>query len=200
MKNKKITRKISQGMYVLTTINGGCMVDAVSMVSAGDNPLISVAVLKTNHTNELLKKNTKFALSVLSKGVNPKVIETFGMHSMRDYNKFNFVETEEIEDLKIIKDSLGYMICEIVDHIDTETHDLFIGRLIEADVFKDDEAMTYSYYQSHKDKLIKVTTEENKTAWVCTVCGYVVYEEELNDDFKCPLCGVSKEYFKKKEN
>lgn len=48
MKNKKITRKITQGVYVLTTAGGGCVVDAVSQVSAGDNPLIAVAVMKSN--------------------------------------------------------------------------------------------------------------------------------------------------------
>ena len=62
MKNKNVTWKITQGMYVLTTENGGCVVDAVSQVSAGDNPLISVAVMKKNYTNELLKNNTKFAI------------------------------------------------------------------------------------------------------------------------------------------
>ncbi len=57
-----ITRKISQGMYVLTTQGGGCIVDAVSQISGGDSPLIAVAVMKKNYTNELLKKNNKFAL------------------------------------------------------------------------------------------------------------------------------------------
>lgn len=50
MKNKKITRKISQGMYVLTTEGGGCVVDAVIQASAGDNPIIAVAICKDNHT------------------------------------------------------------------------------------------------------------------------------------------------------
>ena len=54
MKNKKITRKIIQGMYVLTTQNGGCIVDAVSQISAGENPLVSVAVMKKNYTLSLL--------------------------------------------------------------------------------------------------------------------------------------------------
>lgn len=197
MKNKKITRKISQGMYVLTTKNAGCMVDAVSMISAGDNPLISVAVLKTNNTNIELKKNTKFALSVLPMDIDPNIIENFGYHTMRDYNKFEIDGLSEIEELKIIDDSLGYMICEIVDTIDTGTHDLFIGRLIEADVLKDGEPMTYGYYQSHKDELIKVKTENGVYAWVCTICGYVEYMEELPEDYKCPKCGVGKEYFKK---
>ena len=170
MKNKKITRKITQGMYVLTTENGGCIVDAVSQISAGDNPLISVAVMKKNYTNILLKENDRFALSVLGKEVNPSIIEKFGMHSMKDYDKFSKVSTLEIEKIKVIEESLGYMICEIIDKIENDTHTLFIGRLIEADVFKEEEPMSYAYYQENKNDLIKVTTENGKTAWICTVC------------------------------
>lgn len=197
MKNKKITHKITQGVYVLTTKNGGCVVDAVSQISAGDNPLISVAVMKNNYTNQLLKENSRFALSVLDKDVNPSIIETFGMNSMRDINKFGKVATTEVEDIKVIDDSIGYMICEIVDSIDNDTHTLFIGRLIEADVYEDKEPMTYAFYQEHKNDLMKVTTNNGKTAWVCTICGYVAYQDELPDNFKCPMCGVDKKLFKK---
>lgn len=200
MKNIKITWKITQGMYVLTTENGGCIVDAVSQVSSGDNPLISVAVMKKNYTNELLKKNSKFAISILSKDVNPEIIKTFGFNSSRDINKFEKTEITKIEDINIINDSIGYMICEIVDSIDNDTHTLFIGKIIEADVFEEKEPMSYGYYQEHKEELLnKVTTEKGKTAWICTVCGYVYYGEELPDDFKCPICGVGKELFKLKE-
>lgn len=198
MKNKKITRKISQGVYVLTTKGGGCIVDAVSQISAGENPLIAVSVMKTNYTHELLKNNKKFSLSVLSKDVNPKIIETFGLNSMRDINKFENTDTIEIEELKIINDSLGYMICEIVDSIENDTHTLFIGKLIEADVFSDKEVMTYAYYQEHKNELIKVKTEQGKTAWICTVCGYIYYGEKLPENFTCPKCGVDKTMFEKK--
>lgn len=197
MKNKKITRKISQGMYVLTTEGGGCVVDAVSQVSAGDNPLIAVAVMKGNYTNELMKKNDKFAISVLGQNVDMKIVKTFGFNSMRDINKFEKVDLEKVDNINVIKGSLGYMICEKVDSIENETHTLFIGKLIEADVFCDDEAMTYGYYQEHKDELLKTTTEKGKTAWVCNMCGYVYYGEVLPDDFTCPLCGVGKEYFSK---
>ena len=92
MKNIDITRKISQGMYVLTTTNGGCIVDAVSQISAGDNPLIAVSVMKKNYTNEMMKANEKFALSILSNDVNPDIIKTFGFNSMRDINKFEKID------------------------------------------------------------------------------------------------------------
>lgn len=198
MKNKKITRKITQGVYVLTTLSGGCIVDAVSQVSAGDNPLIAVAVMKKNYTNDLMHKNNTFALSVLGKNVNPEIIKTFGLNSMRDIDKFAEIKTTEVEGLNIIDDSLGYMICEKIDSIENETHTLFIGKLIEADVYKDEEAMSYGYYQEHKDELLKVKTEKGKTAWVCLACGYVYYGEELPNDFECPVCGVDATMFEKK--
>lgn len=195
MKNIKITRKITQGMYVLTTQNGGCIVDAVSQISSGDNPLIAVSVMKNNYTNELLKKNNKFALSVLGKKVNPEIIKTFGFNSMRDINKFENIETTLIDDVNIINDSLGYMICEKIDSIDNDTHTLFIGKLVEADLYENEEAMSYQYYQDHKEELLKVTTENNKTAWICTICGYIYYGDNIPNDFQCPTCGVGADYF-----
>ena len=198
MKNINITRKITQGMYVLTTKEGGCIVDAVSQISLEEKPLISVAVMKSNYTNQLLKNNNKFAISILSKEVNSEIIETFGFNSSRDINKLEKTKTTKIEGIDIINDSLGYMVCEIVDSIDNETHTLFIGRIIEADVFEEKEAMSYQYYQEHKEELLKVKTEKGETAWICTVCGYVYYGEELSKDFKCPICKVGKELFKRK--
>lgn len=197
MKNIDITRKISQGMYVLTTNGGGCIVDSISQISMGDNPLITVAVMKKNYTNELLKKNSKFAVSVLANDVNPEIIKTFGFNSARDINKFENIETEKVLDENIIKDSIGYMVCEIVDSIDNETHTLFIGKIIEADKFNDKKEMTYGYYQENKEELLKVKTDKGNTAWVCTVCGYVYYGEEVPEDYICPICGVDRTLFKK---
>ena len=198
MKNLKITNKISQGMYVLTTNNGGCIVDSVSQISAGENPLLAVSIMKKNNTNLLLKNNKKFAISILGKETEGEIIKTFGFNSMREINKFEKVDTKKIEGLEIISNSLGYMICEIVDYIDNDTHTLFIGKIIEADLENDEEPMTYLYYQENKEELLKVKTAKNQTAWICTICGFIYYGEELPDDYKCPVCGVDKTLFKRK--
>lgn len=199
MKNKKIIQKITQGMYVLTTKNGGCIVDAVSQISSGENPLISVAVMKENNTNKLLKEHNYFALSVLGKNIDSEIITTFGMNSMRNINKFENIKTIDIKGLNIITDSIGYMVLEIVNIIENDTHTLFIGKLIEADIFKDEEEMSYKYYQENKDRLLNNTTKNKKTAWVCSVCGYIYYGEELPDDFECPICHVDKSMFEKQK-
>lgn len=199
MKNKNITHKITQGVYVLTLDGGGCIVDAVSQVSSGNNPYISVAVMKSNYTNELMKKNKRFGLSVFGENNNPEIIKTFGLNSMRNLNKYEFVETTLVEEVPVINDSIGYMICEIVDSIENDTHTLFIGRLIEGNIFSDMEPISYAYYMEHKDELLKIKTEKNKTAWVCTLCGYVYYGEKLPDDFVCPWCGADKSLFEVKK-
>ena len=138
-------------------------------------------------------------ISILAKYVNPEIIKTFGFNSSRDINKFEKIETTKIEDIDIINDSIGYIICEVIDQIENDTHTLFIGRIIQADSFNEKEPMSYGYYQEHKEELLKVKTENGKTAWVCSVCGYIYYGEELPQDFKCPICGVGREFFNKKQ-
>ena len=118
MKNSKITWKITQGMYILTTEGGGCIVDAVSQVSGGEQPLIAIAVMKKNFTNELIKRNRTFALSVFGKNGDPQLIKTFGFQSMRDVDKFKNVNTLNVSGVKVIENSLGYMVCEKVDSIE----------------------------------------------------------------------------------
>lgn len=198
MKNSKITRKITQGMYILTTPEGGCVVDAVSRVSAGERPRFAVAVAKTNHSHKLLHESEKFALSIIGKECDANMIQIFGFNSSKDMDKLSEVETETIEGVPVVKDTLGYLVCQKVDTIDCETHTLFIGEMIEGDVYRDAEPMTYAYYQEHKGELVKTKTEKGETAWVCKACGYVYYGEEVPDDYKCPLCGLGKEYFEKK--
>ncbi len=58
-----------------------------------------------------------------------------------------------------------------------------IARLIETDEFKEAGEVE--------------ETVENKTKWVCQVCGHVHYGDEAPE--ACPLCGVPSNMFKKEE-
>lgn len=220
MKNSRITHKITQGMYVVTTPEGGCIVDAVSRVGgSGEEALVAVAIAKTNHSHQLLSSADRFALSVLGQDVDPQIIQVFGFCSSKDTDKLAQAKTEIVEGVPVLQDTLGYMVLDKVDSIDTGTHTLFIGRLREADLYRDDQPMTYADYQAQKsqsaqapkstktkaatesaDDLKKATSEQGKTAWVCKACGYVYYGDEVPDDYRCPLCGLGKEYFVKRED
>lgn len=197
-KERDIIRDIVSGMFIASTIDSACIVDTVLQVSATSEPLISVCVNKNNYTNEMIKKHKKFVISILDNDVNGEIIKKFGFNSSRDIDKFENFEYDIINEIKVIKDSLGYLECELVDFIDTETHNIFIGRVKTSKRNKEGTPMTYQYYQEHKDELLKVESNLGKTAWVCTMCGYVYYGESLPDDFVCPICGYPKSAFVKK--
>ena len=196
--NKKTLYSLTHGMYILTTTGGACFVDAVCQVSGGDNPLVSVAVMKKNYTNTVMHNENMFSISIFGMNDDPALIENFGMHSQRDYQKFNNQDIDYILDCPVIMGTLGYMVLEKVDTIENDTHTIFIGKVVEANINKEDKPMSYNYYQEHKSDLIKVKTETGKTAWVCKICGYVYYGETLPEDFKCPICQQGKEMFEKK--
>ena len=91
----------------------GCIVDAVAQVEKGEKPTIIVSVNKKNFTNQLIKSNQKFALSIIGKKVNPKIIETFGFKSSRGIDKFKEIEYREVDRINIISNILGYLICDV---------------------------------------------------------------------------------------
>ena len=196
--SKSLTRDILSGMFIVSTKDSACIVDTVLQVSSSSEPLISVSVNKNNYTNSMLKKNTKYGINILSKNVKGEVIKTFGFNSSRDIDKFGNFDYIDEDGIKILKDTIGYMILEKVQVIDAETHDIFIGKLVKEERFNDEEPLLYQDYQQHKDEYLKFKTSDGKTAWVCTVCGYIYYGDTLPEDFVCPKCGVGASAFEKK--
>lgn len=41
------------------------------------------------------------------------------------------------------------MICKVIDTMETSTHTLFLGEVIEADDYSNENAMTYKYYHEY---------------------------------------------------
>lgn len=197
--DKDILFDISAGMYILSTNKSACFVDAVMQISSENEPLICVSVMKDNYTNKIMKEENNFIISIFGMESNPELIKIFGMNSSRDIDKFKDVKYIEINNIKVPKDILGYIYLEKVDCIENDTHTLFIGRVKQKERFNDSRLMTYQYYQENKDELLKIKTENNKTAWICEICGYIHYGEELPEDFVCPKCKMPKTVFKKVE-
>jgi len=50
-------------------------------------------------------------------------------------------------------------------------------------------------FKVEKEVESKENIEQSKTKWVCSICGYVHYGD--NPPEQCPVCGVSKELFKR---
>lgn len=211
-----ILNKISYGMYLLTSKldekDVGCVINTLSQVTV--NPLlVSVSVNKNNTTNKAIKESKKFAVSVLSTEVDPKIIGKFGFYSSKDTDKFENLKIETINEIKIpVENMCGYIVCELKNIIDCGTHEIFIGEIKENKIFNNKKEMTYAYYKEViKGKASKnaptyqeESPKEESEKYECQICGYIYDDakekikfKDLPEDYVCPICGATKKDFKK---
>ncbi len=213
--NKNTFRNLSYGVYIISTLDGerptGCVANSAMQVTSSP-ATIAVSINHDNYTNGCIKKTGKFALSIMTENSNPGLIGTFGFQSGKDVNKFDGVNAFVKEGISVLEDSCGYMVCKVIDQMETSTHTVFLGEVIDADVLKKEEPMTYAYYHKVvKGKSPKnaptyiaeeVEVEKKEEKWVCSICGYEyrgeIPFEEVPEQFVCPVCKQPKSVFVKK--
>ena len=206
--NNKILRDLSYGVYVVGSLddgrNVGCVINSAVQITS--SPVtIAISINHDNYTNECIKKCNKFSVSVLNEDCDSSIIGTFGFSSSRDTDKYKDVKFETCEGLPIISEANGYIVCEVMSTLETETHTIFVGKVIAMDKTCDKVPMTYKYYhevlkgKSPKNAPTYVDIEEEikGNRWKCTMCGYIYEGDELPENFTCPICGQSREAFEK---
>ena len=206
--NTKVFRNISYGVYIITSMDGerptGCTANSVMQVTASP-ATIAISINHDNFTNGCIKKANKFAISILLETSDPLLIGTFGFKSGKDTDKFNDVSYEMKESLPVIKDSCGYIVCKVIDKMEAESHTVFLGEVIDGDVFNDPgQAMTYAYYhnvikgKSPKNAPTYLPDKDKKQAkYECQICDHIYEGESIPEDYICPICGHNADHFKK---
>lgn len=206
----KILRNISYGVYLVSSNSdskdAGCVINTLTQITS-ENPLVSISLNKENYTNEIIKESHKFIVAIINEKINPNIISTFGFTSSKDTDKFKDFKYDIVGNIKVINEGVcGYLVCEVVNIIDANTHDVIIAKVVDTKKYNDEKEMTYRYYHEViKGKAPKKAptyeeVEEPKTTgkykYVCDLCGYVLEtDEELPDDFICPLCGADRSHF-----
>ncbi len=204
--DNKVFTKLSYGVYAVTTWDNGrptgCIANSVMQITA--NPAtVAISINHNNYTNECIAQSGRFAVSVLKEQTDPSVIGTLGFFSGRDTNKFEKVSHELKDYMPVVTDACGYIVCNVINKMETETHTIFLGEVIGGEVMSDEEPMTYSYYHKvikgkspkNAPTYLPEETEKGKKKFKCQVCGYVYEGEELPTDFVCPVCGVGADKF-----
>lgn len=153
--NRKALHLISYGLYVVTSADGealnGQIVNTVMQV-ASIPPMVAVAINKENLTCEYIRKSSIFAASVLGTDTPMEMIGRFGFRSGRDIDKFEGVgyKTGTTGAPVVLDHALAYIEVEVAQEVDAGTHILFIGEVVDADVLKEGDPMTYEYYHQVK--------------------------------------------------
>ncbi len=225
----KALHTISYGLYIVASRNGdainGQIANAVIQVS-GEPVSVAVCINKRNLTNEYIKKSKMFSVSVLDAETPLSVIQRFGFKSGREIDKFQGISFNKGKSgLPYLTDHvLSYLEADVVQEVDAGTHDVFIGKVTDAGLFKNSPPLTYAHYRFIKKGGIPEAAPvfEKKEMggnaqldkYVCSVCGYIYDPEdgdpeggipprtpfdELPDDWVCPVCGAGKEKFEREE-
>ena len=149
--NKSAFHQLSYGVYVVSTWDNGratgCTANSAMQITS-DPATIAVSINHDNYTNQCIQSTGRFAISVLGENTDPGVIGTFGFRSGKDYNKFDDVKSVLKGNMPVVADACAYIACEVIDKMETSTHTVFLGKVLDADILKKDEPMTYAYYHN----------------------------------------------------
>jgi rubredoxin/flavin reductase (DIM6/NTAB) family NADH-FMN oxidoreductase RutF len=225
--NIKALYLVSYGLYLIGSKKGdklNAQVANTVMQVCSEPVKLATAINKKNYTHELISDSKAFTVSILSKDTPLSFIGDFGFKCGRDVDKLKGVNYKlSKNNIPIVLDNtLAYLGTRLINQVDVGTHTLFIGELVDADIIKEGEPMTYAYYQQVKrgttpkaapSYVEKKKEEAPKMAkYECKVCGYI-YDPELGDpdgnikpgtpfeqipdDWVCPVCGAAKDQFEK---
>ena len=214
--NERALNNLSYGVYIISTWDGnrptGCIANSVMQITS-EPAAIAVSMSHNNYTTQCIEKSGGFAISILGENSDPSIIGTFGFQSGKDVNKYDSVDYDVRGDMPIATAGCAYVICKVINQVETETHTVFIAQILDADILSADEVMTYAYYhkvikgKSPKNAPTYQTVEDtsgnvvkqDSEKYVCNVCGYVykgdIPFEELPDDYICPICKKPKSVF-----
>ena len=216
--NINVFKNISYGVYIIATMDNdkptGCTANSVMQVTATP-ATIAVSINHDNYTNECIRKTKLFSISIVSETSDSSIIGTFGFSSGREIDKFQNITYDIKNNIPVIKDSCGYVMCKVIDTMETNTHTVFLGEVIGGDLLNsEDKPMTYSFYHevikgkspknapTYLPDKSKPSAEDqvlNNIKYVCQICGYIYEGDILPRGYKCPICGQSEDCFGKVE-
>jgi flavin reductase (DIM6/NTAB) family NADH-FMN oxidoreductase RutF len=145
--------KLSYGIYIVSSgardKGDGFICNTVFQVTA-EPPRFAVCCSKDNYSSGIIESTGAFAVSVLHKNTSPRIIGHFGFRSGKDFDKITgmTVRYGKTGVPIIMNDCVAYFECLTEQKIDVETHIIFIGKVVHAEITDDSkEPLTYLFYR-----------------------------------------------------
>ncbi len=214
MINEASFLSVSYGLYIVSSGNesrrNGYIANSVFQVTARP-PQFAVCCNKDNYTADIIKETGVFVISTLTQEASSKFIGHFGYRTGSKFDKFNNIahHTGETGAPVVTENIVAYIECRVNQVVDTGTHLMFIGKVIQADVLNEKQPLTYEYYREVKkgiapknaptyiDKKTLDTIKEQKKKqkkpselYKCPVCGYI-YDPDKGDPSSGIISGTS---------
>lgn len=192
--------KIQYGLFVLTAREGekdnGCIINTASQVTSTPCQ-ISIAVNKDNYTHDMIQRTKEFNVSVIAENATFDLFQHFGFQSGKTVDKFqNYANAKRSENgiYYVTEGVNSFISARVVSEMDMGTHTIFGAVVTGGEILTDTTSTTYNYYQKN---IKPAKSAEQKTGWLCTVCGYVYDGDPLPEGYICPICKHGVEAFEK---
>ena len=196
--------KLTYGLYIITSGSQGKKAGYIANTAfqvTSDPPLLAISCHKKNDTCAIILESGVFAVSVLKKDTPSSLIGEFGFMASSEVDKFRKIKFENhVTGAPVVTDScIAWFDCRVVNKIDTGTHMLIIGEVLDSEVSGDDDPLTYAWYRE-KFKMLapkNAPTYIDKSMLEAEEKAFSVEEvhvpptskaEELRE-YACSVCG-----------
>lgn len=188
--------KVTYGLYLVCSKDGnnldGHISNTVFQVTA-DPPKFVVASHKNNLTTEYIQKSGVFSISILEQNVTLDFLGPWGFKSGRSVDKFKGIGYRFGKSgCPIVTDhAIAFIDCKLLETIDTGTHLLFVGAVVDAGILDNSaKPLTYNYYR----EVIKGVSPENSPTYTGDKLEQTVYsdikpENSMKHKYQCKVCG-----------
>ena len=218
--NPTVLNNITYGMYAIGVKDGNkasaCIINSVTQLSKGQVSRIAITIRKDTYSCECIRKSGIFTISVLSENTPGTIIGALGLVSGRYTEKLRNVRHKVLaEGVPVIKENTCcWFLCEVENTMDIDEQCIIAAKIIAGSDSAVGKPMTYDYYlnvvggSAPVDVPMYIVPDATVNGhggeeFVCSVCGYVYNDpnfsfEELSDDWKCPVCKMSKKAYIRK--
>ena len=225
--NPKTLYKLSYGLYLVNSKSrdsfNGQVANTVFQITS-EPATIAISINRQNLTWEYINESKVFSVSVLNQDTPLPFIAGFGFRSGRDVDKLAGVQfTMSQSGVPIVVDNTSaWMLAQVIETLHLNTHTLYVGKVVSAEILSEKPVMTYDYFRQVKRGITPKTApsyveqqKEEKTSmskYKCTICGWIYNPEtgdpdggiaagtpfeEIPDNWHCPICGAGKGDFEK---
>jgi flavin reductase (DIM6/NTAB) family NADH-FMN oxidoreductase RutF len=142
---KTMLRKIPHGLYICGVKDGEELNGFTAswlMQASFEPPLVVNCVKKDSISHQMMKNSGVFAISFLESSQKDLAAQFF-KPKRRVGNKFEDVEFYQGAETgcPIIKDSLGYVECQVVGSVEEGDHTVYVGRVIGSGVHREGDPL-----------------------------------------------------------
>jgi flavin reductase (DIM6/NTAB) family NADH-FMN oxidoreductase RutF len=137
--------RVPSGIFILTARHGGRetgMLASWVMQAGFEPPMLTVAVNRKRYLVDWLASGGPFVMNLVGESQN-QFLKHFGKGFEPDEPAFNGLSIERVNELPVLADAVGFLICTPTGHVDSGDHRVVLARIDSGRLLHDEPPMVH---------------------------------------------------------